>query len=327
MKRKGNNNKGSLPDFIRYTRGEMTKREENAFQRQLQKDPFAEEAAEGFSEILPEEAVSDLGKLERQLKTRILGRQRLFYYRIAASIAVLMIISSVFIIINKNETGEVSFETTLKQVTLDIPGSKGIEEPEEITLTNNIPESEPKAEEPVELIGPVKSVAADITPEIPEEITEEKQKTVIPERSENLIQTGAKEAQRPVSEDRDVKPTSALPGEAVPAVVGDAMKKAEYIEIDYSPPEPSYGMDSFNIYVEENLRKPLTLPDGQRTVVTLSLLVKSTGAIDSIKVTSSPGNEFSEEAIRLIKEGPLWKPAESEGNTIDDKVSVRIVFK
>jgi len=325
MKRKSNN-KGSLPDFIRYIRGEMTKREENVFQRQLQKDPFAEEAAEGLSEILPEEAVSDLDKLGSKLKTRIHSRQRFIYYRIAASVAVLMIVSSVFIIVNKNKTGEEPLETTLKKVTLEIPESKGIEATEEIKSTNIIAEPEPKAEEPVELIEPVKSVAADIAPEIPIEIAEEKQETVIPEKSENLIQTGAKEAERLVSEDRHIQPTVALPGKAAPAAVGGAMKKSEYKEINYSPPEPSDGMERFDLYVEENIRKPLTLPDGQRAVVELNLLVESTGAIDSIQVTSSPGIEFSEEAIRLIREGPEWKPAIENGRAINNEVEIKIVF-
>ena len=44
MKTKMKNNKSIVSEFIRYIRGEMTKREENAFQRELQKDPFAVEA-------------------------------------------------------------------------------------------------------------------------------------------------------------------------------------------------------------------------------------------------------------------------------------------
>jgi hypothetical protein len=61
--------------------------------------------------------------------------------------------------------------------------------------------------------------------------------------------------------------------------------------------------------------------------VVISFLVRSTAAIDSIKVIRSPGKEFSEEAIRLIRNGPTWKPAERNGEKIDDEVRVRIVFK
>jgi len=41
----------------------------------------------------------------------------------------------------------------------------------------------------------------------------------------------------------------------------------------------------------------------------------------------SPGRIFSEEAIRLLKEGPEWKPAISNGKTTEDKIRIRIVFK
>lgn len=68
MKEKNKNKNNTLSDFIRYTRGEMTKREENAFQRKLQKDPFAEEATEGFSQISPREATDDLDRLGKLLK-------------------------------------------------------------------------------------------------------------------------------------------------------------------------------------------------------------------------------------------------------------------
>jgi hypothetical protein len=56
-------------------------------------------------------------------------------------------------------------------------------------------------------------------------------------------------------------------------------------------------------------------------------VIRTTGTIDSLKVVSSPGDEFATEAIRLIREGPAWKPAEKNGQVIDDEVRVRIVFK
>jgi hypothetical protein len=38
---------------------------------------------------------------------------------------------------------------------------------------------------------------------------------------------------------------------------------------------------------------------------------------------SSPGTRLP----RLIREGPVWKPAENNGQTIDDEVRVRMVLK
>jgi len=55
--------------------------------------------------------------------------------------------------------------------------------------------------------------------------------------------------------------------------------------------------------------------------------VDAEGKIDSIKIIRSPGKNFSDEAIRLIKEGPAWKPAEENGKRIDDGIKIKIVFK
>ena len=93
------------------------------------------------------------------------------------------------------------------------------------------------------------------------------------------------------------------------------------------PPRPENGKADFNKYIEDNLKRPDTETDGQRVVVVVNFKVDMKGKIDSIKVIKSPGKFFSDEAIRLIKEGPAWKPAEENGKVIDDEVRIRIVFK
>ena len=75
------------------------------------------------------------------------------------------------------------------------------------------------------------------------------------------------------------------------------------------------------------MRKPDILKDGDKAVVVLSFLVRDNGSPDSIKVITSPGEQFSEEAVRLIKEGPKWKPATEKGNPTEEKAIVRIVFR
>ena len=75
------NKKKDLPDFLRYSRGEMTGKERNAFERELQKDPFAEEAMEGLASISPDEASKDISNLKKRLKTRISKRQKFIIYR------------------------------------------------------------------------------------------------------------------------------------------------------------------------------------------------------------------------------------------------------
>jgi len=381
MKKK--NNKSRLSEFIRYTRGEMTRREENAFQRELQKDPFAEDAAEGLSQISAEEALSDLHILEKRLKTRISGRQRIIYYRIAASIAVLMIISSVFIIINKNKPSARELAENGVQIPLEIPESKVIEEPEKEALPVLMSEAEkredvaPAAKEPELFVAEDRAAAAAPATSFMKTALTEVRGTII-SSEDNLPIPGAfislkgtntsvitdtegrfsislSDTTRPIlvanfigmesrefraKEDTDMKisltPTATALSEIVvlayggakasKGISGEEAEKSEYDNSGYTSARPATGKENFDKYIEDNIQNPASLPSGQRAVVVLSFLVRSTGTIDSIKVMRTPGPGFSEEAIRLIKAGPQWKPAEENGRTIDDEVKIRIVF-
>ena len=65
----------------------------------------------------------------------------------------------------------------------------------------------------------------------------------------------------------------------------------------------------------------------QKVVVVINLTILSSGAIDSVEIVRSPGQAYSDEAIRLVKEGPSWTAARKDGITVDEKVRLRIVFK
>ena len=106
---------------------------------------------------------------------------------------------------------------------------------------------------------------------------------------------------------------------------------AEYEKEDtipgYTPPLPVNGRIHFDKYMQDNIRRPDTTTAGQSVVVVLNFLVTTDGKIDSIIVVRSPGKIFSDEAIRMIKEGPEWKPAVKNGKTINDEVRIRIIFE
>jgi hypothetical protein len=399
MKGKDKNKKSELSDFLRYKDGEMTSPERNAFERELQRAPFEEDAAEGLSEISNEEAVSDLRDLEKRLKARIFRKQRSIYYSIAASVAVLMIISSVFIIINKNKPAGELAKVGAVQAPIEISEPKGIKEPEKAELQDRISTTEKRVSE---------EVKEEIVQDKPEQITGEKHEYAVAAISENQVppvmeDVAGEEIAAPVAgaplkrpslsgvrgkiissednlpisgamvkvkgtntgvitntdgtfnitlaeasgktlvadfigmepkefqakEDTDIQirldPSVLALSEVV--VVGYDGSKESRENAGYSPPQPSDGKNSFDQYIEKNIRNPASLPAGQRAVVVLNFLVRNTGSIDSIKVIMSPGPEFSQEAIRLIKEGPNWKPAEENGTIIDDDIRLRIVFK
>jgi TonB family protein len=128
-----------------------------------------------------------------------------------------------------------------------------------------------------------------------------------------------------------VNPDSDLSALNEVVVVGYGTKKSESEKEDvftgYVPPQPLNGKAEFDKYVQTNLHRPDSTTDSHRIVVVISFLVRTDGSVDSIRIIRSPGKRFSDEAIRVIKSGPYWKPAEDNGKPIEDNVRMRIVFK
>lgn len=332
MKEKDKNIKTDLSDFVRYSEEKMTDRERNSFERELQKDPFAEEADEGFDEISPEEAASDIHHLNKQLKTRISHRPGMVYFRIAASVAVLMILSSVYIVLERNKSsGELS-DISAPKAQMEIIETEKVKGP---VPKDEVPVAKKKTDQKAEL--QTKEVLSKTA-------SREKVKSEAAKKEE-IIPVEEKEVDYYKVEDKMAAPAAAMiKQEPVQAVLDDSLIVAGYViaeraktdaaagkaafdQSSYLPPQPVDGKESFDKYIEENIRKPETLSRGEKAIVVISFLVKNTGAIDSVKVIRSPGNEFSEEAKRLIIDGPKWKPAESNRIKIDDQVRLRIIFK
>ena len=94
-----------------------------------------------------------------------------------------------------------------------------------------------------------------------------------------------------------------------------------------TPAQPSGGIDAFKTYVEENIRFPESETTTDRAVVILLFTVTSNGQIREVIPLYTPGNLFTEEAIRLLKEGPAWIPATSDNVSVDEIVRLRLLFK
>jgi TonB family protein len=79
--------------------------------------------------------------------------------------------------------------------------------------------------------------------------------------------------------------------------------------------------------MEKNIRFPAGDTLSKRGVVVLTFKINPDGSLSGIQTLRSPGEAFSEEAIRLLEEGPPWNPAQDESGTTEDVVRMRIVFK
>lgn len=95
----------------------------------------------------------------------------------------------------------------------------------------------------------------------------------------------------------------------------------------YSAAEPPEGYKAYRDYVEENMIFPEGYIPGEREIVVLKFTVTSSASISDIIPLRSPGDDYTEEAKRLLLQGPKWKSAIINGVQMDEQVRIRIVFK
>lgn len=338
-----------LTDLARYHQNEMTGKERNSFERELQKDPFAEEAAEGLGSISKEKSYKDLTDLQKRIIYRNASKQRFMVYSIAASLAVLIGISVLFILFEKYKTANrladnsdqskkieiIKSRPLIAPVVKDAPTEKHAFSPEKIKSKSVRKETPTGAGRNVSQTDKSETITTGKNDSLSEkkvqpvaaDITSEKMNVVANERS----LPSAKEFKANADLQSQVKSDSDVSALSEVVVVGYGRKRAESEKEDvstgYTPPSPVNGKSDFDKYIKENLHRPDTITAGQRAVVVVSFLVHVNGSIDSLRIVRSPGKIFSDEAIRLITSGPSWKPAEDNGKPVEDEVRVRIVFR
>jgi hypothetical protein len=314
MSDKNKNKKSSLSDFIRYSRNEMSGKERNSFEKELQKDPFSDEAEEGLSKISTDSVEEDILTLQKRLVKKTKLNTRNNFYRIAAAVAVLMIVSGIFFIIQRKDTTETLSENITQEkkipFTINKPGViseqpiKSFEKKQVITT----PEKSKKAEHPV--INKVSDL-----------YIEESQKTITKDsevtKPDTIIITADEAVAESFATEKKI--------DMARAAGAPASAKSE-ISREYIPPQPSVGKDSFDIYIAKSVRNPG--PDNHiPKAVLMKFKVKPDSTLTGIIIVSSPGKAWSKEAIRLIKTGPVWKPAIENGKSIEKEVRLEIVFR
>ena len=90
---------------------------------------------------------------------------------------------------------------------------------------------------------------------------------------------------------------------------------------------PIGGMEEFNSWIQRNIKYPDEVVPRVRQVIVVTFKVAADSTIYDLKTERTPGELFTREAFRLLREGPGWEPAEREGKLVPEEVKVSIVFK
>ena len=87
---------------------------------------------------------------------------------------------------------------------------------------------------------------------------------------------------------------------------------------------PTAGMRAYRKYLEENIRYT---PDSRKGRVVVQATVSANGELQNLRVVKSLCPSCDAEALRLVKEGPRWKAASSNGNAVNQQVKITVRFK
>jgi TonB family protein len=91
--------------------------------------------------------------------------------------------------------------------------------------------------------------------------------------------------------------------------------------------EPVGGIKAYDKYMEDNLRYPQqALANNIKGRVVVEFNVGVDGAISDFVVMRSLGHGCDDEVIRLVKEGPQWRPTTEDNLPVLSTVRVRMKF-
>ena len=140
---------------------------------------------------------------------------------------------------------------------------------------------------------------------------------------EKLVAVNDKTTQLTANLEEDVQALSEV------VVTGRGMRSMRQPVVKDKPtPTPADGMRRFNRYTDKNLRYPAEAAQaGIQGEVVVEFFVEADGSLSQLEIVKSADATLNEEALRLVKEGPAWEPATSNGSPIRQKASVSISFK
>jgi protein TonB len=105
-------------------------------------------------------------------------------------------------------------------------------------------------------------------------------------------------------------------------------KVDEIFTIVEQQPEPVGGLKAFYDYVAKNLKYPVlarrNLIEGRAYI---EFVVEKDGSLTDVKILKGIGGGCDEEAVRIIKNAPRWKPGKQRGRPVRVKMVLPVLFQ
>lgn len=108
---------------------------------------------------------------------------------------------------------------------------------------------------------------------------------------------------------------------------GEGADETIFVSVENEAEYPG-GMPAWVRYLERNLNYPgLAEDNGTQGEVKVQFIVDKEGNISEVEALNNPGDGLAEEAVRIIKKGGRWKPAEQNGRKVISRKIQMITFR
>ena len=133
--------------------------------------------------------------------------------------------------------------------------------------------------------------------------------------------TGQEEVPARVIAGEEAAPSRAVQGETTAKGPAIAVQEALH-------PEPFNGFDAYSQYIKDNLRYPASAVEKRiEGLVDLGFIINKDSIPSNLQVIRSLTGDCDTEAMRLLREGPKWKPVYVNGKLQEIEVYYTVPFK
>ena len=106
------------------------------------------------------------------------------------------------------------------------------------------------------------------------------------------------------------------------------MTQAHVYDIAEVPPEFPKGIPALMKFLSENVKYPKDAQDAKKEGRVIAQFVVTTdGSVADVKIVRGVYPSLDEEAIRVIKSMPKWKPGTQDGKPINVRYTLPVMFK
>jgi hypothetical protein len=318
--------KSKYEQIISYLKDLLSNRERHELEKDAMRDAFEEDAFEGLTQLSAGELESDMDILMNRLEKRIKPvkkRNLLPYYRIAASVVLLIGIGSILYFVFRTPSRNLIPEETSK-IKIPVPAKT-----ESVAVKDTPLIAENKSTK-----TRIKQQTAQVLPENHKESEAE---------SESAFKMAAPKAYV-LEEDEKIYNESKAPLEEVAVVGYNKQKKADDTgavsateaneitpaghAVPYSfvkPIPPDGSLKAFKNRVNELIDTVQFKAFPGKYKIYIVFTVQTDGTIRDIQIKNTIPSAMAEEYKRVITQSPSWKPAMQDNIPVEAQVEVSFI--